>query len=109
MYTLNSDFIEHAKIVEPLRRSTPLIGSTSLMNKWSNKAKQIRFNVKVSPIKELEINSFVIASNIYRELFGKDSYTTMNNITSSGHVYYGKRIELIDYSVTTNQNLSLIV
>ena len=96
MYTLNSDFIEHAKIVEPLRRSTPLIGSTSLMNKWSNKAKQIRFNVKVSPIKELVINSFVIASNIYRELFGKDSYTAMNNITSSGHAYYGKRVELIE-------------
>lgn len=84
MYSLNSDFINHAKIVEPL------------LMKWVDKAKQIRFNVKVSPIKELVINSFVIASNIYRELFGKDSYTAMNNITSSGHAYYGKRVELIE-------------
>ena len=94
MYSLNSDFVEHAKIVEPL------------LMKWADKVKQIRFNVKVSPIsvgpanadpiKELVINSFIIASNIYRELFGKDSYTAMNNITSSGHAYYGKRVELIE-------------
>lgn len=96
MYTLNSDFIEHAKIVEPLRRSTLLSGSTSLMTKWADKAKQIRFNVKVSPIKELVINSFVVASNIYRDLFGKDSYTAMDRITSSGHAYYGKRVELME-------------
>ena len=94
MYTLNADFIEHAKIVEPL------------LTKWADKAKQIRFNVKVSPIsvgpanadpiKELVINSFIIASNIYRDLFGKDSYTAMDRITSSGHAYYGKRVELME-------------
>ena len=84
MYTLNADFIEHAKIVEPL------------LTKWVDKSNQIRFVVKVSPIKELVINSFIIASNIYRDLFGKDSYTAMNNITSSGHAYYGKRVELLE-------------
>ena len=84
MYTLNADFTEHNKIVEPL------------MAKWVDKSNQIRFVVKVSPIKELVINSFIIASNIYRDLFGKDSYTAMDRITSSGHTYYGKRVELME-------------
>ena len=84
MFTLNTEFLNDVKTVEPL------------MKKWLDKSNQIQFNVRVSPMKELVINSFIIASNIYRELFGSDSYTAMNEITSSGHAYYGKRVELIE-------------
>jgi hypothetical protein len=84
MLTLSTEFLNNVKTVEPL------------MNKWIDKSNQIQFNVRVSPMQELVINSFVIASNMYRDLFGKDSYTAMNKITSTGHAYYGKRVELIE-------------